>query len=473
MTEAARDPSDRDRDREHLTLVGRAVDGKYNVLRLIGRGGMGAVYEAENLGIGKRVAIKFIDREWAKDDIVASRFAREARAASSIDSEHIVSVFDAGTADGRPYLVMELLRGEDLGTRLRRQARLGVDEAVHVVAQTLRGLASAHAAGIVHRDLKPDNLFLVRRDDDASFVKIVDFGISKIEKAKSGTAPLALTQRGIVLGTPLYMSPEQAQAFHDLDARADLFSVGAILFECLTGRPPHTGETYEQIIVAICMRDAPDVRELVPGVPDAVAAVVARALKRDRAERYQSASEMLAALRAVAPSDAATRPLSLPHATLVSAQAVEVRAAPETSGVFAPKVAVPPTPAHPTDVSWTSGARAPVKDAAYEVPGARTRVPLVATALLATIAGVALTLGIVRMTRTEATPAASASASSASTAIAPPPATTPATTPPAATATATATAIRRVPTPPKPSAPPPPPPTPKPGALDLHREPPP
>ncbi len=200
---------------------------------------------------------------------------------------------------------MELLRGEDLGTRLRRDSRVPQRDALHIAAQVLKGLAAAHAAGIVHRDLKPDNVFLVEQAGSAGFAKIVDFGMSKIGKLPGGTAPLALTRRGVILGTPLYMAPEQARGLPDVDGRADLFSLGAILFECLTGRPPHVGESYEQILLARCMQDAPDVRMYAPEVPPAVAAFVGRALARERAERFASAAEMLGALRALAPDDPA------------------------------------------------------------------------------------------------------------------------------------------------------------------------
>ena len=232
-------------------LIGKSIAGRYILRALVGHGGMGAVYEAEHLGLGKRVAIKFIDQEFATDERIVARFAREARAMSAIESAHIVTVLDAGSEDGRPFLVMELLRGEDLGQRLRRTSRVPVPEAMHIVAQVLKGLAKAHAAGIVHRDLKPDNVFITKSDTDPLFAKIVDFGVSKIERPRDKTSPLALTGRGTILGTPFYMCPEQAQAMSDVDARADIYSVGAILFECLSGRPPHTGETYEQIILSI------------------------------------------------------------------------------------------------------------------------------------------------------------------------------------------------------------------------------
>ena len=277
--------------------MGRRIH-KYEIVRVIGRGGMGTVYEALNTDIGKRVAMKFVDATGPGSDADA-RFQREAQAASAVESAHIVEIFDSGTSeDGRPYIVMELLRGEDLGHRIKRCGRLELPEALHVTAQLLRGLDRAHKAGIVHRDLKPDNVFLVDRDDDPNFAKILDFGISKVRRP--GETPVStLTRQGTVLGTPFYMSPEQAQAQPDVDGRTDLWSVGAILYECLSGRPPYTGATYEQVIVNICMNDAEDVRVYNPAVPEGVADVLARALARDREERFTDAREFLEALRAV------------------------------------------------------------------------------------------------------------------------------------------------------------------------------
>ena len=287
---------------------GEVVGGKWRIVRLIGRGGMGAVYEAQNTGIGKRVALKFIDAEYAGNADIVRRFQREAEAASVVESAHIVHVFDSGTTDqGIPYIVMELLQGEDLRSRIRRMGTLPPGEAVHIAVQMLRGLHRAHAAGIVHRDLKPDNVFLVDRDDDPLFAKIVDFGISKMT-TRAGDAVGTLTRQGMVLGTPYYMSPEQAQAVSDLDGRTDLWSVGAILFECLAGHPPFQGDAYEPIIVAICTGAAPDVRTVNPAVPPALASVVRRALARERQQRFASAREMLEALEATGLGAAATEP---------------------------------------------------------------------------------------------------------------------------------------------------------------------
>lgn len=334
-------------------LIGQVLGGKWRVVRLVGRGGMGAVYEGQNVGIGKRVALKLIDAEYARSPEVASRFQREAEAASLVESAHIVQVFDSGATDaGVPYIVMELLRGEDLRARIRRLGKLPVAEAVHVVAQVLRGLCRAHEAGIVHRDLKPDNVFLEARDDDPMFAKIVDFGISKIQRRPGEPSSSTLTRRGVVLGTPYYMSPEQAQAMPDLDARTDLFSVGAIMYECLAGRPPHVGSSYEQIIIGICTRDAEDPRRLEPSVPQAIAAFVMRALERDRDRRWPSAAAMLEGLRAAAPALVSTRsPTPVP---LVPVAATPAQAPPEA----------PPAMAPATRVSWTTGNVSPSDSAA-------------------------------------------------------------------------------------------------------------
>jgi eukaryotic-like serine/threonine-protein kinase len=282
---------------ELSALVGTTVAGKYRVDRMIGRGGMGAVFQAANLAIGKRVALKFLDHEAARNREACQRFQREAEAAGMAESAHIVQIFDSGaTESGLPFLVMELLTGEDLRARLRREGRLSVPAALGIVSQVLRALLCAHEAGIVHRDLKPDNVFLCARDDDPSFVKIVDFGISKVARARPADT---LTRRGTVLGTAFYMSPEQAQSFADIDGRTDLFSVGAILFEMLAGTPPHVAPTYEAVLIAICTQDAVDVRTHAPEVPAAVAALVTRALQRERDQRFQSAREFLSAISAL------------------------------------------------------------------------------------------------------------------------------------------------------------------------------
>ncbi|HMJ13511.1 MAG TPA: serine/threonine-protein kinase, partial [Polyangiaceae bacterium] len=293
------------KDREELAetdaeaRIGQVIVGKYRIDQLLGRGGMGAVYGATHTSIGKRVALKFLERDIARDRDAALRFQREAEAVSKVESAHIVQIFDSGTTeDGLPFLVMEHLQGEDLRARLRRESRLPPNDVVHIAGQVLRGLSRAHEAQIVHRDLKPDNIFLCLRDDDPVFVKIVDFGISKIVRENTVDT---LTRRGTVLGTAFYMSPEQAQALRDIDGRADLYSLGAILYEALAGRPPHVGTAYEAVLISICTTDAPDVRTLASNVPEALARVVHKALRRDRNERYATANEFYEALSQAVP----------------------------------------------------------------------------------------------------------------------------------------------------------------------------
>jgi serine/threonine-protein kinase len=280
--------------------------------------------------------------------------------------------------------------------------KLELAEALRITAQVLRGLADAHEAGIVHRDLKPDNVFLVEKPGD-SFVKIVDFGISKIERLGSGTAPLALTGKGTILGTPFYMSPEQAQAFEDVDARTDLYSVGAMLFECLAGRPPHVGETYEQIIVSICMTDAPDLRVINKEMPSAVAQFVKKALARNRSARFGSARQMLVALMAQinAVPGAPAEPMRASDPLAKSGDPVQRSSDPDKRTPSGEVSAAPARTmlssgvgdaARATDVGWSSGSRPLVP-----LPATKRKsstVLFIATGLAATLAGGLVTFGL-------------------------------------------------------------------------------
>jgi serine/threonine-protein kinase len=372
-------------------VPGQVVGGKWRIVAPIGRGGMGAVYEGQNISIGKKVALKFIDAEFARHPEVASRFQREAEAASLVESAHIVHIFDSGTTDtGIPYIVMELLRGEDLRGRLRRFGRLPKEEAVHIVAQTLRGLHRAHEAGIVHRDLKPDNVFLVDRDDDPLFAKIVDFGISKVTRRSGEVSTGTLTRQGVVLGTPFYMSPEQAQALPNLDVRTDLWSVGAILYECLAGKPPHVGDSYEQIIISICTTDARDIRSIDPSLPEPLAALVHKALTRDKTRRFQTAKEMLDALVSTG--------VPVPSLAMMTPRTIVQGPPPAIAG------AQDGIPA-PTRVSWTTGdpkaaALAGTHSEANAARSSRARVVrrrgLVVLGAAVTVAAFILTTGFLR-----------------------------------------------------------------------------
>jgi serine/threonine-protein kinase len=310
-------------------LTGMVVDRKYRLLRLLGQGGMGAVYEAEHTATHRRVAVKLIHaRLLAAGEDARRRFQRESRAASAIDDPHLVRVLDAGEdhASGDLYLVMELLRGEDLQHLIDRVGPLPPDAALRVAAQALLGLAEVHALGIVHRDVKPANLFLARGPRGEVTVKLLDFGIAKSTGETLSADTAGLTRTGGLLGSPLYMSPEQVQSSKDIDHRADLWSLGSVLYCALTGGAPFQHvESVGKLIVAICGSAPPPVRDLAPWVPIEVAAVAHGALAIDRAERPESARAMLDALRALLPDG-----FTLRDEALVGVSP-EVRAAATTS----------------------------------------------------------------------------------------------------------------------------------------------
>jgi tRNA A-37 threonylcarbamoyl transferase component Bud32 len=273
-------------------MIGTTIAGKYLVKRRIGSGGMGAVYEGEHVEIGKRVAIKVIEHEHARSAELAARFRREARAASAVESEHIVQVFDVGQDDAVGlYMVMELLAGEDLSSRLEKGGgKIPVDEAVTIATQAARALGKAHAAGVVHRDLKPANLFLTTREDGSVSVKILDFGISKLVRPEHDAKSSTLTREGSVMGTPMYMSPEQAQGLR-LDARSDVWSLASVLYEALAGRTAYDArDTYEQMIVQIVTQKPRSIESIAPWVPAAIARVIESALTHDVATRMPDAS---------------------------------------------------------------------------------------------------------------------------------------------------------------------------------------
>ncbi len=281
-------------------LIDHVIGGKYRITELIGQGGMGTVFEAVHTGTGARLAIKLIVSNDIKEEVFM-RFQREARAASTIDSHHIVKIFDMGTDDrsGSPYMVMERLVGEDLSQLMRRVGPLAPEVAVSIISQAALGLAKAHEAGVVHRDIKPANLFLHDSGDSGEVVvKILDFGIAKVlmdsmQRAEEG----GLTRTGSMLGSPHYMSPEQAQGLRTIDRRSDIWSLGVVLYKMLTGQTPHAHlQTLGQVILAICSTPARPVQELAPWVPPEVAMIVHRALQPDPGQRWQSAYEMLRAM---------------------------------------------------------------------------------------------------------------------------------------------------------------------------------
>jgi serine/threonine-protein kinase len=283
--------------------LARVIGGKYEVLREIGKGGMGVVYEARHTGTGRKVAVKeIVDEALRVDPLLLERFQREARATAQIETQHIAPVLDTGTdpATKHPFLVMELLHGEDLQDRIARFGPLPEDAALRVAAQACAGLARAHEAGVVHRDIKPANLFLARRDDEI-VVKLLDFGVARV-KEQLAAIDHRLTTTGVMLGTPLYMSPEQVVGAKHVDHRADLWSLGVCLYEALTGTTPHDDvETLGALIVAICSKPARPIREVAPEITEPVAAIVDRAVALDPNTRYATAQAMLADLKELLP----------------------------------------------------------------------------------------------------------------------------------------------------------------------------
>jgi serine/threonine-protein kinase len=275
------------------------VAGKYRLTELLGRGGMGSVWAGIHTTLGTRVAVKFIDAEHVDSLEARQRFENEARAAASLRSKHVVEVYDHGVMeDGRPFIVMELLAGEPLDRRLDRLGRLPAKDTSRLVSMVCRALSKAHAVGIVHRDLKPENVFLVWDDEDgADVAKVVDFGIAKFTDQVMG--PSSATRTGSVLGTPYYMSPEQARGLRSVDYRSDLWSVGVIAFRCVTGRLPFEGEAVGDVLVKLCTAPIPIPSAYVPDLPPGFDAWINRVLSREPEGRFQSAAELASSLSAV------------------------------------------------------------------------------------------------------------------------------------------------------------------------------
>jgi tRNA A-37 threonylcarbamoyl transferase component Bud32 len=274
---------------------GTALDDKYRVVRHLSTGGMGAVYEVEHRGLGKRLAAKMLRPELVRRADLLERFRREARAASAIGHEHIIEVTDLGqTARGVPFLVMELLAGQTLAALCKAERRLEPARAVHIARQILSALGAAHARGIVHRDLKPENVFLIRRAGDPDFVKLLDFGIVKLLDDHDD-AP-ELTRAGQVVGTPTYMAPEQARGEKTVDGRADLYGVGAILYRMVTGQRPYTAPNFNALLFAIAQGQLEKPRAIEPEVSPHLEAAILRAMALDPRARFQTAAQFDEAL---------------------------------------------------------------------------------------------------------------------------------------------------------------------------------
>jgi len=287
--------------KDGIAAIGDVLAGKYRVDKILGIGGMGMVVAATHLELDQRVALKFMLPNASESPETAARFLREARAAGRLNSDHVCRMVDLGRFDsGAPYIVMEYLQGESLAALLRRQGPLRVPDAVDFILQAIEGLAEAHAHGIVHRDLKPDNLFVHRRNDGGTVLKVLDFGISKI--SLHGVS----TRTGDIMGSPAYMAPEQMESTRSVDQRADVWSLGVVLHQLVTGRPPFHGDTLPLLCMHV-VNDDPEPMSAVRGdLPDGFEDAVMRCLQKEPDHRYPDVGELARALAPFGPTNAST-----------------------------------------------------------------------------------------------------------------------------------------------------------------------
>jgi len=365
---------------------GEVLAGKYRVERVLGEGGMGIVVAAFHIELEQLVAVKFLLPEFVSEGEAAVRFRREARAAVKIKNEHVARVLDVGTMDdGVPFMVMEYLDGHDLAEELVRRKRLPVDEAVNYVLQANEAIAEAHSVGIVHRDLKPANLFLAKRPGGTQIIKVLDFGISKLVTGSSSPS-LALTRTQSMMGSPLYMSPEQLESTRDVDPRADIWSLGVILHEAISGEPPFFGDTMPQLVRSVLSGKRESLVDLA-GAPAELEAVVQRCLAVDKDRRFENVAQLSHALV----------PFGHEQAVMSAARASRVLGAPSDAGATqesAPQRYSPVERAR-TEVDTSPRKKSQVTSASYagvesQVPK-RSRSTLLAAALFgAAVVGVGL-----------------------------------------------------------------------------------
>ena len=362
--------------------------GNYRILNKIGTGGMGAVYLAEHPLIGKRVALKVIHRELANNRDVVSRFFQEARAVNKIGNEHIVEIHDFGvTPEGDHFFIMEYLQGKTLASTLSREGAMPIVRSLHIGGQIANALAAAHAAGIVHRDLKPDNIMLLSRLGDQDFVKVLDFGLAKVFSA----ATAVKTAAGVLLGTPQYMSPEACESKGDVDHRTDIYALGVLMFQMMTGVLPFDGESMGEVLVKQVTVLPPAPRALNPAIPPSVEQILLRCLAKPvdarfatmlllreallDPEAYLGGSPPIAPARSVGPGEAL---IDSKTAMLHTAQQQRTWLAPAAASQhtrIAPSHALPlPPPAVPSRVFWSAAAFAiTVFASTFASPGATER----------------------------------------------------------------------------------------------------
>jgi eukaryotic-like serine/threonine-protein kinase len=363
-----------------LVAPGAIVAGKYRLDTIVGEGGMGAVWSATHTGLGQLVAIKFISKDFVNSPEALRRFDAEAKAAAQLRSRHVVQVFDNGTLeDGTPYIAMELLRGENVYSRVHRAGPVALNEAVEILWQCTKALGRAHAAGIIHRDIKPDNIFLAQSDEEAILVKILDFGIAKFAANPNDHGS---TRTGAVLGTPLYMSPEQARGLKTIDHRTDLYSLGLVAYTMFTGNLAFSSESFGDLLLQICTAPLPSLCANAPWLPASMEQWFQRACARDPQNRFGSAQEFADALRAAC--DGTLRASALPASML------------QQGLPQGPGMASGGYPAHAASVATASG-MSRSGDASLVAPPRQSRAPVIAfiAALLVASVGAAafFTLG--------------------------------------------------------------------------------
>ena len=413
--------SEDEEDDEGMIGPGDVIAGKYRIERVLGRGGMGVVVAAEHLRLGEKVAIKFLLPGALNNADALGRFDREARAAAKIKSEHVAKVLDVSNLEnGAPYMVMEHLDGNDLAQVVRKKGALPIAEACTFMLQVCEVLAEAHALGIVHRDLKPANLFVTTRADGTAAIKVLDFGISKMMEGGATSEPqAALTATDTVLGSPIYMSPEQMTAPKTVESRADIWSFGATLYMLVTGKPPFDGDSIAQVCGMILLGKAPSLLELRPDAPPELAAIVTRCLQRNIEDRWPNVGALAAALAPFAgesgrlSAERAQRVLEttgslgkhLPASPIVAEPAVTITG---PGSVTSTDKALPKTM-----VGWAN-----TGNEAIEIPKARPKWPLIAAGIAAVLAigvGIGSLTGRAEPTGSAGVPESSASASASAT----------------------------------------------------------
>ena len=405
---------------------GEVIAGKYRLGKVIGKGGMGVVLAARHIGLDEPVAVKILRPVMMAVDGMVARFMREARAASKIKSEHVARVMDVGEIEGGvPFLVMEFLDGIDLAAYRRQSGPLGVEETVQIVVEAADAIAEAHSLGIVHRDLKPANLFLANRRDNRRVVKVLDFGISKVENADD------TTKTGTMLGSPKYMSPEQMMSRRDVDGRADIWALGAILYELLTGRPPFLAESTPQICALVLNSEPAPPSTLRPDLPPEIEAIILRCLQKPPSARFATVADLVHALLPFGSASLRASVRVTPSASPVSAAAhVPSRASVTTRPDLPPRSSS--TSQMPTPMSTALDATAPLPELPRRFPAPTI---LGGLALLLALAAAAVLFG-------REAPPASAPAVAAPSVAAELPAAPPSVEPPAAPMVASVAAPR-------------------------------